>query len=145
MVDAASRPSVPAITAQPSFCSAALLGLPSKEGWLVNARIRVDMEIEGHGRFESSQGGIPFDFAWVYPDEQGFTAIQQRLKKLLAASTDRVHQAYYINALLKIPEVAQAVSLDELLAAIQRREGALSGRNVIHELKQRLVRLAVRD
>ncbi len=120
-----------AVIDQPSDYSSALLGVGQKGGWLVRARFHVTVDLKGGGQLKTADQGVPFDFDWVYPDEAGFAAMRDRLRKLLRDPEKKMAGAYLIGALLDVPEAAKAVSCADLLAAVAKREGGAEGRVAI--------------
>jgi hypothetical protein len=107
---------------QPSDYSAALLGLPPRDGLRVDVTAHVSVTFADRRTVETPAVGVPFTFLWGYPDDAGFRAMRERLKKLLATPEQSVYQVYIVQALLKVPEVSAAVTKDELLAALACRE-----------------------
>jgi hypothetical protein len=105
------------------------LGLPPREGWTVNATAFVDFEVKGRGRSQFNRRS--FQFEWLYPDAAGLGRMGVRVKQLLAQPIEHYEQAYLLGALLQVREVAGAVSVRELLAALEIQHGAFSGRSPI--------------
>ena len=114
----------------PSLYSSALLGLPPGDGCLVKAQVFVDLRIN-HERVKLE--AKKFEFQWLYPDAKGFDAMRLRLLHLLANPRNAVQHAYILYTLLAVPELAQAASAQQLLAAIEPRVEAFSGRQYVLE------------
>ena len=121
---------VHSIAGQPSDYSSALLGLPTRDGWMVKAVVDLSFGVKEHGR-TSPMNRHAFEFEWRYPDEAGFERMRTRLKNLLAQPFKYVEQAYLVNAMLQIPEVAKAANVRALLAALDIHEGPFSGHDAI--------------
>lgn len=114
----------------PSLYSSALLGLPPGDGCLVKAQIFVDLRIDNERvKLEAKK----FEFQWLYPDAKGFEAMRLRLLHLLANPRNAVQHAYILHTLLAVPELAEAASAQQLLAAIEPRVEAFSGRQYVLE------------
>ncbi len=62
-----------------------------------------------------------FQFEWLYPDAAGLQRMRARLKVLLTQPDPKLKRYYITSGLLQVPDVAQAVSVDELLAALEIR------------------------
>lgn len=118
---------------QPSRRSSSLLGLPPREGLRVKAKIYMRLALKNTKRIDLAPEGVPFEFDWQFPDEMGFLNMQRRLKSLLKKPQTRVDQChgYILAALLKIPEVADSLSLEELFEAIDTRRGGFDGRGYL--------------
>lgn len=117
-------PGACSVFAQPSDCSAALLGLPSQDGLLVRARVHLGIELEEDQGVSTSEAGVPFSFEWVYPDEAGFAAMRRRLRRLLQDPPPKSWSTCVRirDALLSIPGGSEAVTAEELLAAMNHRQ-----------------------
>lgn len=109
------------VAEQPSEYSAALLRLPTEAGMRVRAFFHIHIDLEGGRDLSTPTSGIPFTFEWHVPDEGGFAAMRSRLARLLEIPEQKVHRTYLLGAYLGIPEVARAVSRDDLLGALTRR------------------------
>ncbi|PHS10677.1 MAG: hypothetical protein COA78_10985 [Blastopirellula sp.] len=128
------RPGVYRMIDHPSLYSSALLGLPQKSGWLVKAEVSVSLSIDKKVyKFDKYDGfdRTEFEFQWLYPNAAEFKQMQVRLKSLLGNPRNKVQHAYILHTLLEIPEVAQTVSVQELLAALSTRTGAFTGRDYV--------------
>lgn len=119
--------------AQPSDYSAAILGLPPKDGWLVKASIHLDIELGDGSRLSLPDEGVPFEFEWLYPDQAGFRAMRARLLALLKNPKSRPEHAHILGTLLGIAGVGDACRVEDLLAALDRREGSFDGRWALAE------------
>jgi hypothetical protein len=114
----------------PSFCSSAMLGLPPCDGCLVKAEVFVDLRINNElVKLEAKK----FEFQWLHPDAMGIDAMRSQLLYLLANPRNAVQHTYILQALLAVPELAQAASAQQLLAAIGPREDSFSGREHVLE------------
>ncbi len=112
--------------------NAAALGLPPKGGWSIRGRIFVSVTLAGKQQLQPTEAaGVPFAFHWLCPDDAGFKALQARLTRLLRAPQNRAHHAYILGAYLRIPQVARAATVDELVTAVARRRQAFEGRAVV--------------
>jgi hypothetical protein len=133
--------------AQPSDYSAALLGLPTRDGWRIQAACHFFITFPGRLTVSTPAAGVPFTFLWRPPDEAGFTALRARLKALLAAPEPTMEQYYLLGALWKVSEVSAGVTRDDLLAALAKREKVPWARGYIADaLAERFPRdAAVRD
>jgi hypothetical protein len=131
----------------PSGYSAALLGLPPRDGARVRADCHLNLTLADGRSLRTPAAGVAFEFLWRYPDEAGFRAMRARLKQLLATPEQVITQVYIAHALLKVPEVSAAVTKDELLAALARREKVPWARPyIVESLAQRFPKdEAVRD
>ncbi len=127
------KPGVYRMFDHPSLYSSAILSLPNRDGWLVKAEVFMRVKVKNEDLQFDSAKGHKLEFRWLYPDEAGFDKMRARLKHLLANPRDYVQHAYILHALLENPEVARATSAKELLAAMDRRTHAFSGRNYIVE------------
>lgn len=125
------EPGVHRISEHPSLSSAVMLGLAPENGRRIQARMHMTMVVGGSGKFETPAEGVAFGFDWVRPDERGFAAACQQAARLLAQPIWRLHQVSYLQALLAIPEVARGLPVADLLAAIERQEGACNAREVL--------------
>jgi hypothetical protein len=122
-------------TDHPSDAAAASLQLPAKTGLFVQARFFIALYI---GEFPGAAGarqvrvaeadGVPFTFDWLYPDDAGFDVIKARLHKILDTPVKLADQPRLLSTFLGIRDVAQSVSLDELLAALDSRSGPFDER-----------------
>lgn len=121
------EPGVTSVFEQPS--ADALLGLPSRDGLLVRARVHFRLVLEGDQILATDEEGVPFSFEWVYPDEAGFAVMRKRLRRLLENPPAKYWHPYICirDALLGVPEVSEAVTVEELLLAIDRQKNAREG------------------
>lgn len=122
-------PGLQRIAEHPTLYSAALLGLAPRDGYRIEARLHFSTEVAGHDKVATPTEGVRFEFDWVHPGEEGLAVARARLTELLAQPTQSVQRNYFASALLAIPEVGGVLSVDELLAAIERQAGALSVRD----------------
>jgi hypothetical protein len=102
--------------------SLALLEWPDAEGWLVEATAHLSLSLKDRMDLATPPDGVAFRFAWVQPDQQGIQTLRQRLKRRLAAPGDWLADSYFIEAALAWPQVASALSIDEILAGMRGRE-----------------------
>ena len=121
-------PGVTAVAEHPSGYSTALLGLPPQTGWQVKATARAYVDLADGRRISTPDRGVEVTFVWVYPDEAGLAAMRKRLKALLGQPVNRPYHGYLLSGLLKMPPVAEAVNLEELLAGLRIRKGPFDGR-----------------
>jgi hypothetical protein len=118
--------------------SAALLGLPPPAGWRVRATFHLTLDLADGRRLRTPDAGVPFTFAWVYPDIAGFEAMRDRLRGMLARPDRNISHVYLLDALFKIPAVASAADRDRLLAGLAVRSGTWDGRwSVVRRLAAR--------
>ena len=114
---------------QPSDYCAALLGLPPPGGWSVRGRVFISVTLPGKRQLQPTDAaGVPFAFDWLYPDDAGFKTLQARLARLLRAPQNRAYHTYILGAYLRIPQVARAATVDELVTALARRREPFEGR-----------------
>lgn len=116
-------PGLQRIAEHPSLLSAALLGLAPRDGYRIEARLRFGAHAAGHGTVASPPEGVPFAFDWVHPGDEGLAVARARLTELLAQPTQSVQRSFLASALLATPEVGGGLSVDDLLAAIERQAG----------------------
>ncbi len=123
------------VTEHLSRYSSALLGLPLKEGLVVKALFFIDIELAKKKRLSLSSKGIPFTFMWQYPDANDFIYLKQRLMSLLQQPESKAHHchSYVLGTLLKIPEISNDLSIEEISAAIDLRHGGFDGREDLIE------------
>jgi hypothetical protein len=110
-----------------------LLELPPPEGWTVNARFHLTLTLDPKAgpKLQTPTAGVPFSFAWRYPDSADFAQMRARLRTLLQGRMSRPQQSYMLGALFRAPGVGDQVSLAELLAALRDRTGGMDGRDII--------------
>jgi len=125
------KPGKHRISEQPSDYSTALLGLPPRGGYLVKASVRFSTEVVGQDAIDTKHPGAAIEFEWLYPTEEQFAQMRQRLKQLLERPKNRAYHAYILNALLKVPEVAKAAPVTAMLDALQRRKEPFEGREYL--------------
>jgi hypothetical protein len=124
------------------FCSdysATLLGLPSRDGWRVRAKMHFRISLKDGRELKTPQSkvkgdpweGVPFTFDWLYPTEAGFEAMRVRLKKLLQNPKYEFNHGYILSTYLTVPEVARIASREDLLAALTPRLGSVDGRDAV--------------
>ncbi len=117
------------VVEQPSDYSSALLGLPPPGGLSVRGRIFIAVDLgDGRNLRCTEAAGVPFAFDWTYPKDSGFKALQGRLARLLRSPQNRAHHTYILGAYLRIPQIARAVTADEMLTALARRRKPFEGR-----------------
>jgi hypothetical protein len=121
-------PGITSVFEDPSNSAAASLGMPGHDGLKVSSRVYFDLRVSR----DYDKTGTPFTFEWVFPDDQGILAIRSRLRQLVTNPPVPFHSSqYYItHALLRIPEVNTAVSLEELLGALDQEKNR-SSRNTM--------------
>ncbi|MHC4402176.1 MAG: hypothetical protein ACYTG0_21110 [Planctomycetota bacterium] len=127
------KPGVTRISQQPSDYSLALLRLPAKSGVRVKARVFFSAELDSGVELRSPERGVPLEFDWVYPDEDGFARARRRLRRVLESPMNRVwRDCHLLEAFLDAPPVAEALSVDELIAAVDWRDTSpFQGRETI--------------
>jgi hypothetical protein len=86
--------------------------------------------VEGQNRGKDPKY-YPFQFEWLYPDAAGIKRMCGRLKSFLARPNDKFDHLAILGALLRVPEVAQSASGQELLAALENHHGQFSGGDTI--------------
>jgi hypothetical protein len=127
------KPGIYRVIDHPSMYSSALLGLPPRDGWLVNATLSMRVEIKGDGVLSDSQDAHAFQFEWLYPDEAGFQRARARLKSLLTNPENMVQHAYLLHCLLSVPKISRVVGVPELLASLKNRDDPFAGREYVLE------------
>jgi len=115
----------------PSFYSMALLGMPDKKGWRVKGVVHLLLKLADGTVLSTPEQGIEISFNWLYPNKEGFTAMQERLRYLLQNPENYVQHGYVVEALLKVPKVAQSLTVEELLYAIAMRQRPWNGRDAL--------------
>jgi hypothetical protein len=108
--------------------ASAFLGLPRRGGLDVACTLRMSISTTERPARVISRESVKFSFEWACPDEAGLKAIQDRLKQMLQGPVAELHQYYLLDCLLRTEEVAESVSRDELLAALDRRNHRYEGR-----------------
>jgi len=116
---------------QPSSDSTALLGMPPKTGWRIEARVNALLRLADGSALATPPSGIGVSFQWLYPDPAGLAAMRDRLKTLLQNPLNRSHHGSILAALLRLPDVRRAVSAEELLRAAAKRKGPFDGRQCL--------------
>lgn len=118
------------VVQHPSRYSTTLLGLPSRDGVLVKATFHLSLELKDGARLHLPASGVPFEFQWLFPCENGFARMRGRLSELLATPEPKSHQVhgYILGTLLKIPAVSESIPLQSLLSAMNKRTGHFDGR-----------------
>jgi hypothetical protein len=121
------------VVEQLSRYSSALLALAPPDGLLVKASIFLDLELENGSRLQLPDAGVPFQFEWRYPDEEGFARMRKRLVELLKKPESEAHKChgYILETLLGISAVSKDIPFEELLTAIDRRSGGFDGRECL--------------
>lgn len=125
------KPGKHRISEQPSDYSTALLGLPPRGGYLVKASVHFRTDVVGQDAIDTGYPGTAIEFEWLYPTEEQLAEMRQRLKQLLQEPKNRAYHAYILNALLKVPEVAEAAPTTAMLDALQRRKEPFEGREYL--------------
>jgi hypothetical protein len=125
------------VAEQPSDYSAALLHPAPPGGLRVRATALLWLSLKDGRHLKTPDAGVSFEFDWLPPDAAGMRSLSDRLHKMLATPDRRYANGYVLDTLLKIPELAQAVTRDELLDAVARRTNADGRVYVARHLAQR--------
>ncbi len=126
------QPGIRRVSTHPSNSASVSRGLPPKSGLRVLGSIAMKLEVEGRvvadGYDHSSPVslGVPFAFDWVYPDAMGFEAMRRELHGHLDNPVKWPEQRNLLAALLAVPQVAQSVSIEQLIDAMSRRPSVAS-------------------
>ena len=113
--------------------AAALLGLPPAKGHRVKVDVSARIELSDGRHLEKTYAdGLQFQFLWRYPVANEIAAMQARLRQLLGEANNQHATGYLLGAYLKVPDVADSISVKELVASlIPRADLPFSGRDSI--------------
>jgi len=112
------------------------VSLPSpRAGFVVKAIVQGQVSLEhapvGDTSFEIPREGVPISFTWRYPNADEFESMRAELKHLLLNPKYESPHSTRLLSLFAMQEVAESMSLDDLLPALKRREGSMDGRDQI--------------
>lgn len=100
-------------------CASANLGLPPKAGFHVDAVAIGDARLNDGQVFATPKQGAKFSFEWSYPTPADVASVKPRFKELLNHPDNQFASGYRLDALVKVQELGDSVSLDELLSALK--------------------------
>ena len=114
-------------------------GLPSNRECRIDITARCDVHLRNGGVFATLAKGTNFHMDWHYPSPSEIANAQKQLRKLLevtAFKSGRDADGYIdtLNWVVTIPEVADALTVDELLRALSYRRDSIDGRNIVSYL-----------
>ncbi len=110
-------------------CGLANLGLPPREGFQVDLVAKGNVRLSDNTSFSVPREGVKFGFMWRYPTREEMASMSLRFKELLAHPKYEFGHGYRLHSLAAVQEVADAASLEELLAARKSRQNSVDGRN----------------
>lgn len=116
---------LPQTTASPN------LGLPPQDGYLVDITVQCEAHLSDGQVFSTPKEGVQFQLEWKYPTPAEIEEAKKRTKTLLANPEWKFDYAYGLTALLEIKEVADSLTVDELLSNLNSRRGSLDGRDLV--------------
>ena len=114
------------------------LGLPPREGFQVDLVAKANLRLSDGTSFSVPGEGVEFGFQWRYPSREEMASMSRRFKELLAHPDYQFGHGYRVQSLAAVQEVADSVTLEELLAARKSRQGSVDGRySVVQVLARR--------
>ncbi len=118
----------------PSDYSAALLAASPGPRRVVHGRLFFELSVQGQGRVSNGSIAHEFEFTWQARTPQDQPRLEERLRTLLAEPRRLVSHEYLLGALLASPDLAETLTADEVIEAIERRPRPLQGRVVLLKL-----------
>jgi len=106
-------------------------GLPSRGGNLIKLTVRCDATLSDGEHVSTPYGGIRLQLQWRYPSPREIEDSKKKLRPLLVHPEHTFAHDAALYRLLLIPEVANSLSVDELLHALDDRTDSVDGRNLI--------------
>lgn len=125
----------------PSAFGASLLGLPDKTPLYVEATAEVAVELSKIKDLNFAWKDLHFSFSWTRPEPIEFSALYQRLLELLEQPEYAPFHHHDLYTLLAAPEVSAALTVDQLINALQKRSGKEDGRlAILYHLNERFAK-----
>jgi hypothetical protein len=119
-------------------CGLANLGLPPKQGFHVELQAKADLRLTDGTTFSTKADGEKFSFDWRYPNVDEIESMKIHLKELVANPKYDFGYSYRLLSLIRVSEVADALSLDELLSTLGTRQNSVDGRDsIVSEIARR--------
>jgi hypothetical protein len=112
-------PGITTVTGYIFKAASANLGLPPKEGFHVDAVAIGDTRLNDGQVFATPKKGARFSFEWVCPTPMEVESVKPRFKELLNHPDNQFASGYRLDALVKVQELGDSASLDELLSALK--------------------------
>ena len=104
------------------------LDLPPREGFHVEAIVKADANLANGKTVATPENGVPIRFEWRYPNADEVESMRRELRRSMPNSDQDGERGGRWTTLLRAEVVAEALSLEELLTALKRREDNIGGR-----------------
>ncbi len=115
----------------PSTFGASLLGFPKNGPLYVEALASVTVKLSKLESLNFKWENLTFDFLWHQPPATTLPVLTQRLNQLLAKPEFAPYHHHDLYTLLSIPQLSKQVSSDQLITALEKRQGKEDGRHAI--------------
>jgi len=116
------------ISQYPSAYGAAILKMPKDKYYKVKATIFLSLDLVGKQNMSIQWEDINFEFDWYRPNERKMKGIQNRLQNLLQTPQIHPYHHHTLATLLQIDEISEKVTLQQLIAAKEKRHDFADGR-----------------